>query len=146
MKRYLPVLLRIVIGGVFIWAGAVKAWDPSAFADTIEGYRLIPHAWAVAVALYLPWLEIVCGVAMIVGRFKDGATLILATLLLIFLAALTSAWWRGLDINCGCFSGATQSTDYVWPVSRDVLLLAALMILFRLMSRRSKIELKQKPE
>lgn len=129
MKPWWFLILRIILGGAFIWAGAIKAWDPAAFAQSVEGYRLLPHAATVAVALYLPWLEILCGATLIIGRLRSGSILILSVLLLIFLAALISAWCRGLDINCGCFTISLEPSGYLWPVMRDLLLLVGLVLL-----------------
>lgn len=128
MKRWWPILLRILIGGTFIWAGTVKVWDPSAFAQAVEGYRLLPHTGAVLVALYLPWLEIACGLTLLAGRLRSGSILVLAFLLIIFLSALISAWWRGLDISCGCFTSSSQATGYLWPISRNLFLLTGLVL------------------
>ena len=77
-------------------------------------------------ALYLPWLEIACGVALIVGWLSAGALTILSFMLLVFIAALLSAWWRVLDLNCGCFGKSTEDGDYLWPIVRDLALLAGL--------------------
>ena len=129
MKRTTLLLLRLVIGGVFIWAGVVKALDPAGFAEDIEAYQLVPYTLSVAVALYLPWLEILCGLALISGCWIKGATINLTFLLLIFIAALLSAWLRGLDINCGCFSGTNETGDYLWPILRDVMLLFAITLI-----------------
>lgn len=129
MKRWWLLLLRIIIGGVFVWAGVLKAMDPAAFAEAIEGYQLLPHTASVAIALYLPWLEIVCGVALLAGRLNTGGSATLTILLLIFIVALLSAWWRGLDVACGCFNGTTDTGDYLWPILRDMALLVGLLIL-----------------
>ncbi len=140
MKRTTLLLLRLVIGGVFIWAGVVKALDPAGFAEDIEAYQLVSYTLSVAVALYLPWLEIFCGMALISGYWIKGASINLTFLLLIFIGALMSAWLRGLDINCGCFSGTTETGDYLWPILRDVMLLFAISLIWILSEKKANMQ------
>ncbi len=139
MKHAVQMLLRLVIGGVFIWAGILKALDPAGFAQDIEAYQLLPYTLSVAAALYLPWLEIFCALALISGCWIKGAATNLTALLLIFIGALISAWWRGFDINCGCFSGASETGDYLWPILRDAMLLFAVSLLWILGDKHTDI-------
>ena len=101
MKR----LGRIILAAVFVYAGAAKALDPAAFADAIDSYRLLPYPAAAALALYLPWLEIVAGLGVIWSRARLGALALLLVLCLVFAVVVASAWIRNLDIACGCFGG-----------------------------------------
>lgn len=123
-------LLRVFIGGLFIYAGALKAWDTRQFAFDVQNYQIIPWPDAtLLLALYLPWLEIVCGLALLARRLYLGALGCLLLLDLIFLGAIGSAWRRGLDITCGCFGGEVNATNFPLLFTRDLLLLAALAIL-----------------
>ena len=121
-------LLGIAIGALFIYAGALKVLDPARFAGDISNFRLLPHTAGVLLALYLPWLEIFCGAALVFKKLYQGGLLILAVLCLVFLAALASAKYRGLDISCGCFG---HSHPHLLSVSilLDSTLLAALVFL-----------------
>ncbi len=136
-------VLRWAVGGLFIWAGALKAADAPGFASDVGNYHFVPaFAWdvgglhfvstdlIVVVAVVLPWLEIVAGAALLVRRKTLGALALLAGLTLLFLAALGSAWWRGLDITCGCFGKETIVANFPWLIGRDVALLAAIVALF----------------
>jgi putative oxidoreductase len=96
---------RWILAGVFIYAGVVKAWDPAAFAKSIDSYRLLPYSSGVALALYLPWLEIAAGFGVLWHRVRLGALGSILLLCLIFGSAIASAWIRDLDIGCGCFGG-----------------------------------------
>ena len=127
----IPRLLAAAIGALFIYAGVLKTLDPAQFAGSIGNYRLLPHAAAVLLALYLPWLEIICGAALIFKKSYRGALVILATLCLIFLAALASAMARGLNISCGCF-GHSDPFPLVVSLLLDSALLAALAFLLAL--------------
>jgi len=96
---------RVVLAAVFVYAGVAKALDPAGFADSINGYRLLPYPAAAALALYLPWLEIACGLGVLWPRARLGALSLLFFLCLVFGGAIASAWMRDLDIGCGCFGG-----------------------------------------
>jgi len=129
-------ILLMVIAAVFIAAGVMKAWNPSAFAEDIRNYRLVPWSANVVLALYLPWLEMAVGGALLWRKTRGGGLLLALGMLLGFLLAILSAWWRGLNISCGCFgSGAGSagtSSGLLWDVGRDVvLLLSVAWLLFR---------------
>ncbi len=124
-------ILGIAVGAVFLIAGAMKAWNPAQFASDVQNYRLLTWTSVVMVALYLPWLEIVSGAALVFGIARRGSIAICTGLMLVFIGALISAKLRGLDIDCGCF-GHTGPHGITWPLLRDALLLAALLfLLFR---------------
>jgi len=118
-------ILRLFLAAVFLYAAAGKISNPQAFADIIANYQLFP-GWAVnAIALFLPWLEAVCAVLLVVGRWTDGSLLILNGLLLLFIMALSVNWYRGVDVACGCFTTAGDGGgNYLWDILRDIALLA----------------------
>jgi hypothetical protein len=102
---------RLLLAGTFAYAGTVKLLEPQAFAVDIAHYRLLPHLLTVAVAVYLPWIEIFCA-ASVLSRWRDrGALLLLGSLCVLFCAAIASAWIRGLDIHCGCFGNSGPSSS-----------------------------------
>lgn len=128
-------LLGVVVGALFIYAGILKALDPAQFAGDIDNFRLLPHPAGVLLALYLPWLEIVCGAALVFTKACRGALLILAALCLAFLVVLASAKARGLDISCGCFGHAHPHPLSV-SLLLDSTLLVALLLLYIFGSNR----------
>ncbi len=130
MMDWIDLFLRIIIGGIFVYAGALKAKDPNQFFADIQGFHLLPHFFSVALALYLPWLEIVGGLSLVTKKYSTGASFLLAALMVVFLFALGSGWARGLDITCGCFGNQLNHTNYPWLISRDLLILGALVFLF----------------
>jgi putative oxidoreductase len=126
--KVILLLLRLALGGVFIYAGSIKAFATQDFAHDIHRYDLVPWTDAVLLlAVYLPWLEIFSGLAVICRKLYLGGLAVLITLTLIFLGALTSAWTRGLDIECGCFGRekAAIRTHFPSLLMRDLALLAA---------------------
>ena len=127
----IPLALRVAMGAMFVIAGAMKAFDPHAFAIQVANYRILPHAPSVAVALYLPWLELLCGGCIVFKRLYRGSLIVTGTLMLTFIAALTSAWARGLRISCGCFGSTQGMADYGIDLLRDFAILACLIFLWR---------------
>jgi hypothetical protein len=120
----------VIVGGVFIYAGAIKALDPIRFANDIDNYRLLPWAISVRLAFYLPWLEIFCGLALIARRLYFGGLSILTALVSIFIVATIAAKVRGLDITCGCFGHASKNWSFTMHLAFDLILSAALIALW----------------
>lgn len=126
------LLLRVAVGGLFIYAGAIKLADPAAFAVDIRHYRILPHLPVVALAVYLPWLEILAGVCVVSGKQFRGALLLLGAMMVAFTGALISAWVRGLDISCGCFGIANATANYPGWLMRDALIIACIVFLAKI--------------
>lgn len=121
------MLLRVILGGLFIYASIYKIGAPGAFAHQIYNYRILP-TWAInPVAITLPWLQLFCGLALIFNRGVKGASLWLAVMVGVFQIALASALIRGLNISCGCFkSGGSPATWLTF--GRDFLLFLATLV------------------
>ncbi len=123
-------LLALSLGALFIYTGALKAWDPLGFASDIENYHLAPWSSGVRAAFYLPWLELLCGVALVVRRLELGAAGILTTLMLVFLGASIAARARGIDVACGCFGHAARNLSFAGHLALDCAILIGLIFLF----------------
>jgi putative oxidoreductase len=134
-------LSRLILAGVFIYAGAIKAQDPVAFAGQVANYQLLPYAWNYLVAATLPYLELLCGVLLLLNRRVRPALLVLFVLNLVFMLALGSLIARGLDIDCGCFKpGAATHTSPLAALLRDAGLMLLLFLSWRLRSRQQPQE------
>jgi uncharacterized membrane protein YphA (DoxX/SURF4 family) len=114
------LILRVAVGGIFVWAGALKIGHADVFAAQITAFRIVPHALIAPLALLLPFFEIVLGGYLIAGLYTRVAAVIAAVGLAIFATAIGSAVARGLSLSCGCF-GPGDKTVTSWPeVARDV--------------------------
>jgi hypothetical protein len=130
MSRSCQRILAALIGVIFVVAGFLKALDPAAFAIDIQNYRILPWTWGVVLALYLPWVEILSGAALVLHIAYRGALCIVGSLCALFVVAYGSTRPRGLDVACGCF-GHGVHRGY-WPVLiGDTLLLAMIIWLLR---------------
>ncbi len=121
----------ILVGGFFLYAGALKAWDPIRFAGDIENYHILPWAVSVRLAFYLPWLEIICGLGLIFRRLYPSALVITFVLMLAFIGASVAAKARGIDISCGCFGHVSDQLSFAWHMVLDFAILAAVVALWR---------------
>lgn len=103
-SKWIIILLRVVFGVILIAASIDKLIHPLQFAQDVENYRLLGTVLSRWVAIWLPYLELATGILLILGLWFDATTLINFTLMAVFLLAVVQAYFRGLDINCGCFS------------------------------------------
>jgi putative oxidoreductase len=130
-RRNIPWrIVALIIGGIFIYAGVVKIFDPVGFANDIDNYKILPWPLTVRLAFYLPWLEILCGLAVILGLLYRGGLLILTMLVSIFIIASVIAKARGLDITCGCFGHASKNWSFTTHLVLDFAILIALSALW----------------
>ena len=127
--RFLWRILDFVLAGIFIYAGALKAIDPVQFASDIDNYKLLPWPVSVAVAFYLPWLEIFCALGLIFRFLYRGALSILIASIVVFTLATIAAKARGLDITCGCFGHASQHWSFPSHLATNIAILTALLVL-----------------
>lgn len=118
-------LTRLAAAGLWLLAAAGKLLDPVRFMGSIGAYALLPN-WAVTLsALTLPGVEAVLGLALL-ANFKVKPAALLADLLMAaFIAAIGSAMWRGLELDCGCFDLLGKGSSEVgWgTIGRDALML-----------------------
>ncbi|WP_235737844.1 DoxX family protein [Nocardioides alcanivorans] len=129
MREWVGTVLRLVTGGVWIVAGAMKLPDPAASVRAVRAYDLLPEAIVPTVGHLLPVLEVAVGACLILGLLVRGMSVISALLFLAFIIGIASAWSRGLQIDCGCFGGGGFDPDasdaYPRDIARDVALMAA---------------------
>ena len=130
-------IAEFIIGGVFIYAGAIKVLDPVQFAADIDNYKILPWTIGVRLAFYLPWLEIFCGLALITRKLYMGGLSILMALISIFIVATIVAKVRGIDITCGCFGHASKNWSFTGHLLLDFALLAGVIVLLLVSPNKS---------
>ena len=128
MARVLAVC-RVVLGALFIWAAVTKLPDIAAFAQDVANYRVIPAALVPIVAAAVVGIELLAGIALVIGVMDHPAAAVLAVLLAAFTALLAQALLRGIDLRCGCFGGDERASW--WTVVRDLVMLAAAVAVAR---------------
>jgi uncharacterized membrane protein YphA (DoxX/SURF4 family) len=110
--------------------GNLSLAEPAEFAHDINNFRILPWIASVALAFYLPWLEILCGLGLVFRVLYRGALSLLMALIVVFTLAITAAKIRGLDITCGCFGHATQHWSLAGHLATNLSIVAALVVLW----------------
>lgn len=135
---------RLILGGVLLMAGLMKALALGQSVLAVRGFQVLPYELAVAVGYSLPFLEIIVGLLLLTGLLTRPAAVAGGALMIVFTAAIAQAWARGIAIDCGCFSGGGQvaweeaRAHYPWDILRDTgLLLLAVWLAWRPRSRFS---------
>lgn len=146
--RFLLVL-RVLLGGFFVYASLDKIASPAAFARIVYQWQVSGPVLSNVVAVTLPWIELLAGTLLVVGVWRREAALVIALLLVVFLGSATSVLVRGIDVvNCGCTSLAkTEASASSWPppwtkgvgwflMTRNTLMLGAALVLAATPARR----------
>lgn len=108
MKKYLThpwltIRVQLALGALFVAAAVPKIIDPPSFAHMIYNYRILPGGLINISSLVMPWAELLCGLALILGVWRKAALSIIGTMLVVFIIAISINLARGNAIDCGCF-------------------------------------------
>jgi uncharacterized membrane protein YphA (DoxX/SURF4 family) len=131
---WISTAARLGLAAVWLVAGGLKVGDLAASGRAVNAYQLFPYEVAKVIGAAQPFLEIALGLLLLAGLAVRLSAGISAALLVIFIAGIVSAWARGLQIDCGCFSkggelAGGRSPEYAWEIVRDVGFLALAGIL-----------------
>ncbi len=126
VRRYLFLLARLVLGAIFLVSGALKIPYAMDFAHNIAAYQVLPYWANLLAAATLPWIELFCGLFLIIGYKVRACSLMTTGFMLVFIIAMLSAVLRGLEIDCGCFQvGKSEDPTPLWlTILRDLGFLA----------------------
>jgi uncharacterized membrane protein YphA (DoxX/SURF4 family) len=144
-KRHIPAAVRIALGGIFIYAALLKISDPVGFAGSIAAYKILPYFASYLTAATLPFLELICGILLVIGYRVKGGALLIGLMNLVFIVALASAIVRGLDIDCGCFKQGGAKTSPWLALLRDLVFLAMTAVVLKTEHRKGISSLPPSP-
>ena len=128
---WLILVMRILLGLIFLYASYDKILDPGKFARSIANYHIVPFGLENSIAIILPWLELFIGVGLIAGIMVDGAAGITGSLLVIFILLILQAILRGFNIECGCGLKEGEMVGWTKILENIVFLFASWMVLSR---------------
>ena len=128
-SRWLNLIARLVIGGLFFYAAFEKVLNPAAFAMAVRGYKLIPFSLSNLFAICVSWSEIVAATLLILGIFTRKAAGAIFLLLIMFTTAISTVLVRHMVINCGCFGEGGATTSWLLLVRNAALLFGAFLII-----------------
>ena len=137
---WISTVARLGLAVVWAWAARAKILDPNGAVLSVRAYRLLPEALVHPVAWGLPFLELAVAVLLAAGVATRLAAATSTGMLLVFIAGIASAWARGLQIDCGCFStggpAAVGAAQYLGELLRDTgLALVSIALVWRPWSR-----------
>ena len=117
MKRFLTspwltIRVQLALGAIFVIAAIPKIADPPSFAHMIYNYRLVPASLINLSALVMPWVELLAGLALILGVWKAAARTVIGILLAVFIIAISINLARDNAIDCGCFNVADRGKTH----------------------------------
>jgi uncharacterized membrane protein YphA (DoxX/SURF4 family) len=143
-NKFVIIALRLIIGGVFIYASIGKLLNPEDFSRAIRSYDLLPLVSISFLSVILPFVEFLSGLFLILGIFKRGSSFIILAMLIAFLIGLTQAYARGLSIDCGCFSLSSsenyQGGYYLFiRIVQDILMLIAAFVIYNFERKNKNI-------
>ena len=135
-RSVIALLCRVILGIVLIYASIDKIVHPAEFAKAIGNYNVLPFGLENLLGIVLPVLELLVGTSLVLGIMLDGAAIITAGMMVVFIIALSQALFRGIDINCGCFkviveNGGGHQVGFRRIIEDFIYLGMALMVLSR---------------
>lgn len=131
---YLTMAIRLTLGVTFIYASLYKIVEPAAFARSIWYYHLVPGQLINLMALIIPWIELLCGLCLILGYRYRGSVVLTGLITVVFVIVLSVTIARGIIIDCGCFKAAKTASGAAWQALWFDLVLISLVVQL-LMSR-----------
>ena len=129
IRRYIFLALRLLIGGIFFYAGLEKILDPFDFSMAIYNYRLFLDFLLGGMAATILWLEAMAGLFLLSGFNTKKETALTSFLLLIFIGLIIISAIRGLDIDCGCFGSLERKVGLLAILEDTSLFVVSLCVL-----------------
>lgn len=125
--------MRLLLGGIFVYASWHKILDPAGFAKIIYGYGLFPAVSINLLAIWIPFLELLAGACLILGVMPRGGVTVINGMLVLFILVIAFNLLRGHEFDCGCFSLSDNGSRAaaVWLLVRDAGMLGAGLFLWR---------------
>jgi putative oxidoreductase len=135
---WLDRLGRWFLAGIFLWAAVPKIMDPIGFAMDVANYQVLPQVLVNLTAITLPWIEAFAALALLSGFAVDGAVLLVTLQLVAFIGMLAQAWFRDLDIDCGCFGHGKGGRSVAKALIEDwaFLAVAVSLLVYRIRAPR----------
>jgi putative oxidoreductase len=129
-SEYLALVLRIFVGGFFLYASMSKIPYPAQFAEAIASYRLVPY-WVLNLgAVILPWVEFVAGLFLIIGFMSRASVVLIGLMLIMFnVMVLINMYW-GAPITCGCYDTVGEPIGWRKIAENAMMLIFTVQIYF----------------
>jgi uncharacterized membrane protein YphA (DoxX/SURF4 family) len=129
LNKWIYLILRIGFGVILIWASVDKILHPVDFASSVTNYRVLGDGLSRWVAVWIPYLEALTGLLLILGIWSDATVMINGILMAVFLILVIQAYIRGLDINCGCFAVKGEAPIGLLKITENVVFTCGACVL-----------------
>jgi uncharacterized membrane protein YphA (DoxX/SURF4 family) len=126
-QLWLTTVARVALGAVMLVAGLLKIVNPDEAVRAVQAYQILGHGGSQVVGYATPIVEIILGILLLLGLFTRISAILVGVMMIVYIVAVSSAWARGLSIDCGCFGGggaigtAGKTWRYISEILRDLL-------------------------
>jgi len=128
MKDRFVFAIRIFLGLVFLLSGVSKFSDLHAFYVAIRDFGILPDSFIGAFVVLIPFLELLCGLFLVIGLRIKFFVAVATGLLIIFIDAIVPNLAIDSVIDCGCFGPLVESKIGFGLLIRDFILLGLSII------------------
>lgn len=126
-------VLRLILGLIFVIASADKIVEPLHFKAVLQEYNILPQMFVPLFAVIFPWIELLCGLMLILDVYAQSNALVCIGSLFMFTIAISLNLYNGIIHDCGCFDllGIKEEISLI-VVFRDIIfiLLAIPVLLY----------------
>jgi hypothetical protein len=126
LRSGLP-LVEVVLGSLLLYSGVTHLQNPYAFLDAVGGYLLVPIQWLVPATMVLLAAHLSVGIALVCRLLQPGVYVVSTLLFGTFVVAQGLAYFRGLDVSCGCFGGSSETIG-PWTIARTAAMFSVSLL------------------
>lgn len=131
-NKYFTFIVRLATGIFFVYAAQSKLMHTYEFGEAIRAYQIIPDYLSAIPAIFIPWIELYCGIFLIAGFYTRSSASVSAVLLIILTINILIALLRGLDIDCGCGISLFGIDHISWlKILENIVIIVILMYISR---------------
>src|SRR4028119_1194193 len=130
-------LLRVIVGGLFIFSGLIKAIDPSGLRYKMDEFFEVwgMHnfsRFSLVLAILMIGFEIIAGVALLLGYAQRVFSTLLLLLITFFTFLTAYVLFSGKIKECGCFGDCIKiSNEETFYKDVALLIMAIILVIFR---------------
>lgn len=126
--EFASLAARFGLSVVFLVAGLSKLSAPKRFVGVVRDFELLPGRLVTPLATWLPRLEILCAILLVLGAWQQAAPAVVASMLVLFSGAVAVNLLRGRRIDCGCLTITGHSRITWWTLARNLVLAACAIL------------------
>jgi len=129
-SEYLAFVLRIYIGYFFVYASMSKIPYPAQFAEATANYRIVPYWMLHPGAVFLPWIEFVSGLFLMIGFLSRTAAVVIGLMLVMFNVMVAINMYWGAPISCGCYDTVGEPIGWKKLIENGIMLISLVQVYY----------------